>query len=163
MVLAVRPVFIYGEVASVAIWAKLVQETPVHLSIWYSVIPVVEEAVHESVICGMSLAEQLAVTLSRTGVAGGTGSVVTVTELVQALVIDWLSDITVTLPVFVPAVEYDFDTDAVVPERLSVPDHEYIYDPIPPETVEDQITDWPVLVVVGETLQEAVRGGGGVT
>ena len=42
-------------------------------------------------------------------------------------------DVTVTVPVFAPAVAYVFDTLAELPESPSVPLQLYVYEPLPPE------------------------------
>lgn len=67
------------------------------------------------------------------------------------------------LPVFAPAVLYDFATEALEPERPSVPLQEYAYVPLPPEAVALQVTFVPVVAVVGETEHDPVKVGSTAT
>jgi hypothetical protein len=60
-------------------------------------------------------------------------------------------EVMVTLPVFVPAVAYDFETEIDVPERESVPLHTYVYVPSPPEGTAVHVTLVPVCTDVGDT------------
>jgi hypothetical protein len=66
--------------------------------------------------------------------------------------------VTVTLPVFVPVVEYDFVAVIAVPERLSDPVQLYMYVPFPPAGTAVQVTLVPVVVEAGATEQVAVTG-----
>lgn len=88
---------------------------------------------------------------------------VTVTLLLHDGVMDWDPEVMVTLPVFVPAVVYAFDTDALEPERLSVPPQEYAYAPVPPDAVADQVTLAPVVADVGKTAHEPAKSGSTAT
>ena len=59
----------------------------------------------------------------------GLYTVVVQFELVAVL---FPASVTVTAPVLVPVVEYIFDTEDVVPDKLSVPDQLYVYGAVPP-------------------------------
>ena len=70
---------------------------------------------------------------------------------------DCVPEVTVTDPVFVPVVEYDFVVVVAVPVSESVPDHVYVYEPVPPDGTAVQVTFCPVPVEVGDTLHVAVN------
>ena len=84
---------------------------------------------------------------------------VTVAVLLQANVEEAPPELTVTLPLFVPMVEYTLVTLAPVPERPSVPLQEYVYEPEPPLAVELQVNDAPINPDDGDTEQEPVMDG----
>jgi hypothetical protein len=83
----------------------------------------------------------------------------TVSEFPQAMVLDWLPEVMVTLAVLVPAVEYAFDTELPVPESDSVPLHEYAYEPVPPDGEAVQVAEPPRVMEVGQTEQEPESAG----
>lgn len=53
-------------------------------------------------------------------------------------------DVTVTVPFFTPGAPYTLVVVGPLPESPPVPVHAYVYVPVPPETVEDQVTVSPV-------------------
>ncbi|MBI2055684.1 MAG: hypothetical protein HYT42_02215 [Candidatus Sungbacteria bacterium] len=66
-----------------------------------------------------------------------------------------------TLAVFIPGEEYALTAVAEFPVKASVPLHEKLYDPPPLDTtVTDQVTGWPIVAEVGETVQAALSGVG---
>lgn len=87
------------------------------------------------------------------------GGAVVIEAYEQTVVTDWLPDITCKDPDFTPAVEYVFATFEVAPESASAPDHTYIYEPVPPDTVDCQLIDWPISALAGTALQETVKLG----
>jgi hypothetical protein len=96
-------------------------------------------------------------------VGGGGRGFATERLLLQAGDRVWEPDVTVTLAVLVPAVAYDFPTDAAAPDRPSVPLQEYAYVPVPPETLAVQVAEPPTVIAAGDTAQETVSGGVTVT
>ena len=72
----------------------------------------------------------------------------------------------VTVPVFVPAFGYTFDTELLLPIKESVPLQEYVYEPLAPVALADQFNNPPIFTLEGFTEQEPVKptgvGGGGV-
>ena|SRR3989344_1729754 len=87
------------------------------------------------------------------------GAALTVRLFAHARVTVCAPEVMVTLAVLVPAVAYDFGTDAPEPVRLSVPLQEYVYVPVPPEAVALQVAEPPAVIDVGETVQEPLRAG----
>ena len=66
-------------------------------------------------------------------------------------------ELTVTVAVFVPAVEYDLVIEEPDPDKPSVPDHEYVYAPVPPEAEAINVVELSVCIEEGFEKQEAVR------
>ena len=64
-----------------------------------------------------------------------------------------------TEAVLAPDVEYVFETDALLPDKLSVPLQEYAYGPLPPVVVTVQVTGEPGAAVEGDGAHEAVSAG----
>ena len=102
------------------------------------------------------------VTTGGVEVAGGgvttggiTGAFVTVTELLQLA--EEPPDAMDTEAVLIPVVVYALLTDPEAPANASVPDHEKVYEPVPPDTLDDQVTVPPTVGVVVLTEHDTER------
>jgi hypothetical protein len=86
-----------------------------------------------------------------------TAAVPDTTVVVQLAVTLAEPEITFTLAVLAPKVEYFFKTEGPVPAKASVPDQLYVYTPVPPEGITYQVTLPPSEILVEDGQQTADR------